>query len=1281
MFLFFSLFQANVPVLLSVTGQRSSSSVCFRLMFQFLCIFQAMDPEQPEMEPQLASHSSDSKPFSSSSTDGNSARSVPIPSSSSNAPNVPAGNVGPQPQVKLVLDGSGTSGSTSPEERVEGQHLPDKRFMKIHASYFKAFGPKTGEDVTADRHGRPAAAGDVGIPVDKKFMRGVDAYLRAGKRDGEKGYPPAEKKFMKGVDAYLSTGKREGEQEPPSAEKKFLKGVNAYLQAGKRKSHPQSPSAEKKFMRGVDAYLSAGKRNDEQELSSEGSPTNEQVAGAAEKKFMRGVDAYIMAGKREDPLSPAELGSPVEKKFIRGFEAYLRTGTGNAQGQYPGPSMDKKFLRGIDAYLQGMKDPSHAVPEPDKKFMRGVDAYIQTGKKDDSEFSVPPEKKFLRGVDAYMQAGKKDTSETVESMEKNFVPAVDAYIKPGLEKTPSTDEEQLFLADKRFMRGIEMYLNRNQPQKDKREDKNRYVFEDDPMDSEDVDTVNAGEDKRFMRGVELYINRPSERREHVTNVGSDQVATAEENRFMRGVFAYHDKSSGDSQPSERGSDDGTADGKSRNSDKAKRFLKGVNPYLRQAQGKRDEGGSDGTQTEDELELQMIPSQKRFLKGVNLYLQHHSSGDPASQRQHRVKRSGDTASERTEKRFLKGINPYLQRYASGGPTEKRFMKIPYLMGDPTPVSGSQTDEVKRSDSSEDEVVFDDNGEETVLTDKRFLKGMNGYLRGFVTGKATKRFMKGVNPYLQAFFSRMGTDRINSQIRGKRFMKGINPYLKAYSQAMGNEKMNTYELGERAYGAKRGKRFLKGVNPYLQLYSNRWQNKRFGTDEDSVGRPAQKRFMKGVDQYLLQYANRPQFKRVLGDENEEDVVSEINGENTAVEKRFMKGINPYLQQYFKTQQLKRQYEILPEFEKRFLKGVDHYLRVYSNRPRIRRDAEESPEKRFIKNFEFYLQRHQADKPDSTRPELLVSLGKRFVRGINPYLQNYVSALRDKRFLRGVNLYLQNYNNNHRNDVEKRFMRGIDYYLDNQPTDKRFLKGVDPYLQSYARQQGKRDDKEDSDSAKDQKQSDKSNIDEVPATASQSSTVREKKFLKGANRYLLQHLKPRSKRQTPGVNFFGLSQSHPVFQTFKTDGQPAPPKEKRFMKGANPYLRAFSNAPRPSRKEYDDMQNYIGDTLVTELAKTARVTEDKQRHDSQGRADFRFDQDEAYAPEVPELQPTAPRWKAETVYRPFPRQPLYSPRLGGSSFGQIKRVFKYPRGNGVPTYGARQFMIWNNGEYRLG
>ena len=174
------------------------------------------------------------------------------------------------------------------------------------------------------------------------------------------------------------------------------------------------------------------------------------------------------------------------------------------------------------------------------------------------------------------------------------------------------------------------------------------------------------------------------------------------------------------------------------------------------------------------------------------------------------------------------------------------------------------------------------------------------------------------------------------------------------------------------------------------------------------------MKGVDQYLLRYANRPQIKRVLGDEDEEDVVDDINGENATAEKRFMKGINPYLQQYFNTKPQKKQYEVMPEFEKRFLKGVDHYLRVYSNRPRIRRNTDESPEKRFIKNFEYYLQMHEARKHDGTAtPELLVPPGKRFMRGINKYLQNYAGTVRDKRFLRGVNLYLQNYANSIYND----------------------------------------------------------------------------------------------------------------------------------------------------------------------------------------------------------------------------------------------------------------------------
>ena len=103
--------------------------------------------------------------------------------------------------------------------------------------------------------------------------------------------------------------------------------------------------------------------------------------------------------------------------------------------------------------------------------------------------------------------------------------------------------------------------------------------------------------------------------------------------------------------------------------------------------------------------------------------------------------------------------------------------------------------------------------------------------------------------------------------------------------------------------------------------------------------------------------------------------------------------------------------------------------------------------------------------------------------------------------------------------------------------------------------------------------------------------------------------------------------------------------------------------------------------ELAKTARVMEDEERHHSPEGKDVRFDRDEVHLPEVPEPESTAPRWNAETLYTSFPRQPVYSSRLGDKSFGQSKRVFKYPRGIREPTYGARQFMIWNNGEYRLG
>ena len=173
---------------------------------------------------------------------------------------------------------------------------------------------------------------------------------------------------------------------------------------------------------------------------------------------------------------------------------------------------------------------------------------------------------------------------------------------------------------------------------------------------------------------------------------------------------------------------------------------------------------------------------------------------------------------------------------------------------------------------------------------------------------------------------------------------------------------------------------------------------------------------------------------------------------------------------------------------------------------------------------------------------------------------------------------------------------------------------------------------------------------------------------------------------------------------------------MRGANPYLRAFANVPRPefpnvprpSRKVYDDIQNYIGDTLVMELAKSARALEkgkeeeeEEEEERGKGRAPSsrwtgsRLHQSEARWPEVPELEAAVPQWNANARYLSFPRQPHYSARMGGAgagagggggggraeASGQSKRVLTSARRSFAPRHGARQFMIWNNGQYLLG
>nr|KAG5710013.1 hypothetical protein BaRGS_030089 [Batillaria attramentaria] len=632
--------------------------------------------------------------------------------------------------------------------------------------------------------------------------------------------------------------------------------------------------------------------------------------------------------------------------------------------------------------------------------------------------------------------------------------------------------------------------------------------------------------------------------------------------------------------------------------------------------------------------------KRFMKGVDPYIQTYLSHLQS-------KKSDFEDSEPRDKRFLKGINPYLQIYAS------RYQ------------------------------------------DKRY----NGDWYG---SSPNKRFMKGINPYLQMLASRPLDKRSDFDLLDsapeKRFIKG--PLLQIVSKWLEGKQRETVK------GIPAHKRFLKGINPYLQLYSNQLDDKRYGDyyesapdkrfmkgmdehlmkyinlhdtgagDEEGEEKmeavPADKRFLKGVDHYILHYANLPRVKRDANTdaiESKEDVTKDdVTKDDITSDKRFLKGINPYLQMYASRPAMNKKSEgDKPVGEKRFMKGVNQYLQMYANRPQFKRDdgvvsdSDLSTDKRFMKGIDNYLQLYRShpqgkrDGHDNHLPD------KRFMKGINMYLQNYANAMPDKRFMKGINPYLRNLATL---QGSKRFMRGFHPYIQTRHTNKRFMKGVNKYIQAFG-SQGKRDS--DVTLKEKERRVPDTSLPEKNVSTEEAKNKPEKKFMKGVNQYIQMHSSAGRKRRQADV----IDEDTIRRTEFGPLDMDLPP-QKRFLKGINSYLRHYASYQRPTRSDIDDIETAVGDGLVLELADTAKDMIHKGSHSPHKTSDFKYDQNEA-------------RWlpRASSEQLNHPRKYSLDGDLDDDEYGSSpqKRVFLSARRSWRPSYGSRQFLMWYNGDYRLG
>lgn len=710
-----------------------------------------------------------------------------------------------------------------------------------------------------------------------------------------------------------------------------------------------------------------------------------------------------------------------------------------------------------------------------------------------------------------------------------------------------------------------------------------------------------------------------------SNLQQSELHAAEKGPHTTGVLDdIHENSSPDKTRTEEGYRLGHSESVTKHEDK--RFMKGIDQYLYAIQSNtRETENHDDTQAEN----QDFNFSSKQDESASLPFQNIDDTDKEGESE-----SGSDVKD-DEKRFIKGFESYLHKASGKRLADKRFMRGSegYTKprdkeddGDTEEGFGSFPDEDKRfmrgfesymkpgggkRDDADTTQDFDD----VAFNDKRFMRGFEGYMkphgktdasRGNIDSyrSSDKRFMKGFESYMQKPKSGNhgkredgSNDEDSNDLDDKRFMKGFEIYLPKREPTESHaEDVNEADLQP----VHTDKRFMKGVNWYIQQHSNdnlhsqrvkRSQDTSsdWYTDSDDNSGLVDKRFLKGINPYLQMYAS------------------------SLPSKRFLKGINPYLLAYTGYP------------SKRFLKGIDPYLQIYASgrpskrfmripslqiggrqretRPRViirsgLDDLEEhdarpletedlGTDKRFMRGYEHYVRPKSKGRVAS----------KRFMKGVNPYLHMYLHPLDDKksdvgdadgglrykRFLKGINPYLQMYAN--RFQDSKRYGGG---WYESSP-EKRFMKGINPYLQMYASTH------QELLAEAAEKRFIKGPLLDMYISRMQGKRVRraskgniaDKRFLKGANPYLQMYSRngaygqPRSdKRFMKGID------GHLINYANRHQTEASSP-DKRFLKGVEQYIRHYANHPRIKR----DLHNRAGGSAADVSGTAEDITTEKR------------------------------------------------------------------------------------------
>lgn len=344
------------------------------------------------------------------------------------------------------------------------------------------------------------------------------------------------------------------------------------------------------------------------------------------------------------------------------------------------------------------------------------------------------------------------------------------------------------------------------------------------------------------------------------------------------------------------------------------------------------------------------------------------------------------------------------------------------------------------------------------DKRFMRGMNPYLRPYLLNAPKKRLLRGFNPYWPSRQSHLYDRTYFSQpynVPEKHAYNPMNLHMPMFEYNYQNEKQDPADDSEDSDGdeddededsedvtpMRLDKRFRKGLNPYLAMYSNRMPIRinptEDGESEDIV---FDKRFLKGPNRYLQLYASR-----------------------TASNQKY----NPLNWHYQKRLKASAPWDIARDpslllldddgeeldfgshaVSKRFLRGFNPYLYAHASRGYFRNSQESNTDKRF-KATDLY----QPQSPPTSQELSLVDENdedqtvreKRFLRGRNPY---FLELHQGKRGMKGIFPYLQSRQllidaepkeSEDDNEVSGRVVPW--------PAEKRFMKGGNKYLHSHS------------------------------------------------------------------------------------------------------------------------------------------------------------------------------------------------------------------------------------------